>query len=805
MKAGGTDLEAAENRSVTSLFESGTVSGLALPIALLGVLVVMLLPMPGWALDLLLTSNLCLTILLLLVTLGAKRALDLSVFPALLLLLTLCRLALNVATTRAILLSGDGGRLVDAFGNFVVGGDLVVGLIVFLILVIIQFVVITKGAGRISEVAARFTLDALPGKQMAIDAELAAGAIDDATARTRRKQLARETDFYGAMDGAGKFVRGDAIAGMLITAINLVGGVSRGTSRGMTLGESLTRYSVLTVGDGLISQIPALLIAVTAGILVTKSNSDSTLGEELESQLFVNRRTLWIGFGVTSLLALLPGLPKLPFLAVAIGQLVLIARLKLSAKSSSATLSEEPHRSGPSGSSNTGSSDSASVDLRVEDFLQRERAMIELGPRLLPLMTRSACSSAPEQSASTSADASSRTSRTAPPAVPIRSAKSLAERITALRKEIARERGLWIPPIRVRSQLQIPGEQYRIVISGRVVARGELRVDKLLAIAPFESAPGEPVTTKSQSVAAASRVLHPQSSSQTTLRLPGEETREPAFGLPARWIDPGLASQAEAHRFTVVDPANVLMTHLGEVLKEHGHELLTRESLKELLDHVREFAPTIVDELRAESMRMATLHQVLKQLAEDGVPLSDLALVLESIANHSPEHKQSDTLTDAVRADLGRLICQRYLTTSKTSAPDHPSTGELRVIAFEPKLETQLREQVRESQLAIGPAAFEAILQRVRQAWKESERLEQPLALLVDRSLRRPMRKLLRRSVPGLGVIAYQEIPGEVGLIPVEIIAYEQVLGSPAPVESETAGASTSHPTAESTSSPRAA
>lgn len=673
---------------------SMTVSETFLPIGLLGILVIMLIPLPGYALDLLLAGNLSITILLLLVTMGAKRALDLSVFPSLLLLLTLYRLSLNVATTRSILLNANAGKLVEAFGDFVVGGDLVVGLVIFLILVVIQFVVITKGAGRISEVAARFTLDALPGKQMAIDAELNAGAIDESAAKIRRDQLAQETEFYGAMDGASKFVRGDAIAGMIITAINLVGGVILGMTHGMGIVDSITRYSVLTVGDGLISQIPALIIAVTAGILVTKSNTAETLSEELESQLFKNQQPLWIGVVILSLLAMMPGMPRIPFLAIAIGLLIFLSKRRVTA-----TQSNTPQPDAPS-----------DTDLQAEDqigeFLLKDRATIEVGARLVTLMNPSR-------------------------------GKTLAERITALRKDFSKERGLWIPPIRVRSQIQMEPSRYRILIAGRVVATGELNTSKVLAILPEN--PG--------------------------FNIPGEDTVEPAFQLPAKWIDPSLTQQAETHRFTVVDPVSVLITHLGEVLKQYGHELLTRETLKELLDRVREFAPTIVDELRSESVRMAVLHQVLQQLAEDAVPLSDLVLVLESVSNSSGQNKTANELTDAVRRDLGRLICERYCS----------STGELRVIAFEPRLEAQLREQVRDQQLAIGPESLDALIQLTQSAWKDSLRADKPLALLVDTSLRRTMRKLLRRSSPQLGIISFQEVPSEVGIEPVQIIQWQQV------------------------------
>lgn len=668
---------------------------------LLGVLVIMLIPLPPVLLDLLLAANLSVSILLMLITLNTRKALEFAVFPSLLLLLTLYRLSLNVATTRLILLNGQAGTIVEAFGNFVVGGNLVVGMVVFLILVVIQFVVITKGAGRISEVAARFTLDALPGKQMAIDAELNAGAIDETTARRKRTELAQETEFYGAMDGASKFVRGDAIAGLLITAINLIGGVILGVSRGMSLTGSITTYSILTVGDGLISQIPALVIATSAGILVTKTTSESNLGQEIESQLFHQERPLWFGAGVLGVMALVPGMPTIPFLGIA-GALAFflmnrkrVAKKKAEAEAEAPALPQPPQEMTP--------------EDEMREFLSTDRATIEVGPRLVSLINP-------------------------------KSSKGLAERIKNLRLDFSREKGLWIPPIRVRSSLQLDPDQYRIMIAGRQVGGGILRSDRHLAIAP----------------------------EHVRVDFPGEATREPAFDLAAKWIDSSLVKQAEAHGYTVVDATSVLITHLGEILKRHAHELMTRETLKQMLDRVREFAPTIVDELKAESVRMSVLHQVLQQLAQEGVPLSDLVLVLEAVANHGPTSKSADELTDRVREDLGRLICDRF------KSPE----GHLRILALDPKLETRMRESLRNGQLALGPGPLDALLKIVGEHWQNSIRQEKPLALLTDRALRRPLRNLLIRTAPGLGLMAYQEVPAEISLDPVAILSYSELYGT---------------------------
>lgn len=666
-----------------------------LSLSLLGIVAIMLVPLPPFVLDLLLAVNISISILLLLITLGVRRALDLSVFPSLLLVLTLYRLSLNVASTRRILLSANGGSLVAAFGSFVVGGNLVVGFVIFLILVIIQFIVITKGSGRVSEVSARFTLDALPGKQLAIDADLNAGVINEDEARIRREELGQETEFYGAMDGASKFVRGDAIAGLIITAINLLGGIILGVTNGLTLMESVETYSILTIGDGLVSQIPALIIAVTSGVLVTKMTSKDSLGEEIGSQVLANERPLWIGLGFMGLLILVPGLPKFPFIAMGAGLLFFLANRS---KESEAAEEDEITEDDPA------PTDDDEADLR--NFLLTDRATIEVGARVVGLVK-------PSQS------------------------KGLAERIRILRREFSVQRGLWIPPIRVRSNFELEPDAYQIVIAGRTVGEGSLRTEKKLAIPP----------------------------ENCKVKLPGEDTKEPAFNLPAMWIDSSLGKQAETHGYTVVDAAGVMITHLGELLKRYGHELITRETLKEMLARVQEFAPTIVDEIKAEAVRNSLLHQVVRQLAAESVSLADFALVLEAVANNAATAKTPDELTDAVRMELGQIICQRYQGTS----------GNLRVIACEPQLEGKLHEALRDGRLALGPEAIESVTKIVAEHWQNSVRINQPLALLADRALRRPLRRLLATIAPQLGVISYQELPEEIGLDPVAVIQTSDV------------------------------
>lgn len=674
-----------------------------LSLAMLGGLVVMLVPLPPFLLDVLLAINLASTVMLLLVTLGTRRALELSVFPSILLLLTLYRLALNVATTRCIMISGDAGRIVEAFGNYVVGGQLVVGLVIFLILVTIQFVVITKGAGRISEVAARFTLDAMPGKQMAIDAELNAGSITEKEAKRRRDELSRETEFYGAMDGAGKFVRGDAIAGLMITAVNLVGGVVIGMTQGLAFGESIRTYSILTVGDGLVSQIPALLIATTAGILTTKTTSEESLGNEIRTQFLTSERPLWIGAALLGLVGLMPGLPKLPFLSVAAGLVFYLTRRATTPPPAEGAETPSDPQAPPA------LPEAATEEAQLEDFLLSDRAVVEVGPRLVPFIE------------------SQRT-------------KGMSARITSLRKDFSRRNGIWVPPIRVNSNLTLNPEEYRILIGGRVVARGELRGEALLAIPPE----GKRVD------------------------LEGERTTEPAFGLEAFWISPESRRLAELRSCTVVDPLSVFITHLGEILRRHVHELFTRESLKKMLDHVATFAPTVVEEIKPETIRMGTLHQVLVQLAAEGIPLADLVLVLESIVNHAPHLKDVHELTDAVRVDLGRLVCEKFRDTD----------GRVRVVTLAPRLDSRLRQSLHQGQLALGVRPLEQLIQEVGAAWTDANRHDAPLAFLVDQKLRRAMKQVLGRVAPDLGVIAYQEVPQDLLINAVRILEADEILGS---------------------------
>ena len=485
---------------------------------------------------------------------------------------------------------------------------------------------------------------------------------------------------------------------MIITGVNLVGGVIMGVVNGMSFGQSVRTYSILSVGDGLVTQIPALVIATSAGILVTKTTSNDSLSDEIGGQLFHSQRSLWIGAGILALIALMPGLPKIPFLGVSVALLLIANRSKPAPPVEAVAEGTDPDKP-------TQPDDERHLD----EFLLTDRAVVEVGARLVPFIQS-------------------------------KRVKGLSERITALRREFSRSQGLWIPPIRVNSNLSgLQPEEYRILVAGRRVAGGELRTEQLLAILP----------------------------EGRQASVPGEPTTEPAFGLNARWITSDNRRSAEIQGCTVVDPLSVLITHLGEILKRFAHELLTREALKQMLDRAKEFAPTIVEEIKPETIRMGMLHQVLVQLAEDRIPLADITLILESIVNHAPQTKTSEDLTDHVRVDLGRLVCERFRGTD----------GRLRVVAMEPKLDSRMRQSLHQDQLALGAGPLTRLIEAVSKAARESERNQLPLALLVDQKVRRPLKRLLARTTPDVGVIAYQEVPNDLVIDSAVMLQFDDIIG----------------------------
>ena len=681
-------------------------SELVLSLALLGLLVIFLVPLPTIVLDLLLAVNLTATILLLLITLTVRQPLDFSTFPSLLLLLTLYRLALNVATTRLILLNAHAGNIVEAFGKFVVGGNLVVGLVIFLILIVIQFVVITKGAGRVSEVAARFTLDSMPGKQMAIDAEMNAGMIDEAEAKRRRTALMRESEFYGTMDGASRFVRGDAVAAIIITAVNLVGGFIIGLTKGMPLAQAIKTYSILTVGDGLVTQIPALITATASGILVTKATSGTSLGQELGNQFGAAAGPLRLGAIILLGLALVPGMPLIPFGLLAGGLYFLSRRFSAPPAPKAPVLAADG--TPVLAAAAPGAAPKSPVEGYLDDFLQTDRISLEIGAALIPLVSA-------------------------------RRGPGLLDRIGGLRRDLARQSGLWVPAVRVRDNIQLDPPSYRVLLGGREVARGEVRPDLWLAIDPGGA---------------------------TRVSLAGEEAREPAFGLPARWITDADRNRAEAAGYTVVDAPNVIITHLGEVVRRHAGELLGRDDLKAMVDRVRETTPAVVDDLIPTVLSMGTLHRVLILLLDERVPVSNLPRILESLAAHAPTVKDPGELAERVRTDIGRAVVDRF----------RDAGGRIRAVVLDPRLELELRRSVQGQQLVIDPSRLEQLTLRLSAELRKANARGYEVALLCDASLRRAVRHSLSRALHDLVVVSYQEIPTDLLMEPVAVIRPEDLI-----------------------------
>ncbi|HUW33573.1 MAG TPA: flagellar biosynthesis protein FlhA [Planctomycetota bacterium] len=672
-------------------------SDVALAGAVVMVLVVLIIPMPPPLLDVLLTINISASLAVLLVTLNASESLEFSTFPSMLLFATLFRLALNVASTRLILLHAYAGEVITSFGNFVVGGNIVVGMIVFLILVVIQFVVITKGSGRISEVAARFTLDAMPGKQMAIDADLNAGLITEDVARKRREKIAREADFYGAMDGASKFVRGDAVAGIIITVINIVGGIIIGAMNGMGVGQAVNTYAILTVGDGLVTQIPSLIIATASGILITKASSKTNLSREMTAQLFTQPRPLLIASAILVFFGLIPGLPKIPFFVMSLvfgGLYFASKRLPALQKAKEAAQAAAQAKPAPALPDDPDG---------VRELLELDRIGIEVGYRLIPMVAPAG-------------------------------GGGLLDKIAAIRKRLAKSLGFVIPAVRIKDNVQLEPDAYRILLRGEQVAAGKLAVDHLLAM------DGGTVIEK----------------------IAGVPTTEPAFGLKALWIDRSQKDLAEMNGYTVIDPVTVLVTHLSEIIKRHAHEILCREDVHKLVDIVKKENPTIVDELVPNMLPLSTVQRVLANLLQEKVPIVDLAAILEALANHAHATKDPEVLTEYVRQSMARTICSRYA----------GQTNTLQAIAFDPALEQALMQSV--SREAIEPGLAQKIVKDVSDAVRAAVASGKDAVLLTSSLVRRHVRNLLAAVLPDLPVIAYNEIPPSFQIVPVATVGEEK-------------------------------
>ena len=671
-------------------------SELMLCLVMVGTLGVMILPMPAFLLDLLLSLSISLSLVVFLFALHIDKPLQFSSFPSLLLLTALGRLALNVASTRRILLHGNegteaAGHVIQAFGEFVVGGNLVVGAIIFIILVVINFVVITKGSGRIAEVAARFTLDSMPGKQMAIDADLAAGLIAEDEAQKRRKAVEQEADFFGAMDGAGKFVRGDAVAGLMITAINIIGGLVIGVlQQKMPLRAALTTYSNLTIGDGLIAQIPSLLTSIAAGLVTTRAAAGAPLGQAVGEQLFGTTHTLGIAGGVLSVLALVPGMPHVPFLmlAGACGAGAAIGPGQKRKAAEKQALGDLPTR--------TPETERA----ELEASLRLDLLEVEVGYELVPLVD-------------TSRDG------------------ALMTRVAGLRKQIVQDLGILLPPVHMRDNLRLRPGEYRVLLSGQVIGRGELRVGKVLAINPGNA----------------------------VMAIPGEDVQEPAFGLPARWIDSHERQRAEMNNLTVVDPPTVAATHLGELFAAHAHELLGRREVQELLDLHGKQLSKVIEELLPTQLTLANLVKVLRNLLRERISIRDFRGILEALADHAADVKDVEALTEHVRQRLAKQL------TAKHCAAD----GSLQSLVLAPELEVTFR-RMRSGSQGLDPAelkgltaAFEATAERLR------SQTEQPV-LLTAADIRRTVATFAARYLSQLAVLSFRELDSGVNVRTVGVI-----------------------------------
>lgn len=644
------------------------------------ILLMIIVPLPALLLDLLIAINLAISIGVLLTSMYISRPLEFSVFPTILLMATLFRLGLNIAVSRSILLEAEAGKVIETFGTLVVGGNYVVGVVVFLMLMIIQFVVITNGTGRVAEVAARFTLDAMPGKQMAIDADLNAGLIDEIDARKRREEISAEADFYGSMDGSVKFVKGDATAGLIIVAVNIIGGFIIGAlMHEMTLMESLQKYTLMTVGSGLMIQISALLVSTAAGLMVTRSTADSSLGSDVIGQLS-NEQALGLVSLMLMAVALVPGMPKLPFISLALmlGGAAYAAWRTAQKMEVQLPEAEEARPEAPEDMYNM---------LLVDPF------ELEIGYGLIPLVSEDR-------------------------------SDNLLRRITSIRRQIASEMGMVLPIVRVRDNLRLSPNEYLIKIRGEEVARGELMLERQLAI------PG----------------------SQSEGKLTGVKTQEPAFGLPALWITDADKARAEMMGYTVVDPVSVLSTHLTEIVRGQAPELLGRQEVQEMIERVRQERPAAVDGLVPDMISLGGVQAVLRNLLRERVPIRDLAGIFEILANNAGVTQDPGILAEAVRQRMARTISNQYRDSTKT----------LHVFTLAPDLEMQLKQSLVSSEeglaLQLDPSAAQMLIGKLGEQMEKMAQTGSMPILLTSREIRRALRMLVERSLPGLIILAFSEV-----------------------------------------------
>ena len=669
----------------------GRYSDWVMGLGVLGLMLTLLMPLPPAALDVLLAVNITASLLMLLVTMNVRSSAELSTFPTILLFATLFRLGLNVASTRLILGTGQAGSIIAAFGDYVVGDDLTVGLVVFLILIVIQFVVITKGSGRVSEVAARFVLDAMPGKQMAIDADLNAGLIDADTARARRAGIAGEAEFYGAMDGASKFVRGDAIAGLIITAVNLVGGIATGLLHDLSVEQAVQKYSMLSIGDGLVSQIPALLVATAAAVLVTKSTSDHSLGRSLMGQIGGRPKATLISAGMLFVIGMLPGMPATPFLVLASVLLLLHRSTRGLEGAAAAEVAGRAGEQAPKAEARA--ADAQEPRSETLELLQVDRIALEIGYRLIPL-------------------------------VKDRNGTGILDHVAQLRRRYAVKEGVVLPPVRIKDNVRLEPGAYRVLIGGQEVARGTVEPGSFLAM---------------DGGAAAGK-------------LQGRQTVDPAFGLPAWWIDEARRDEAELLGYTVIDPTSVLITHLSEVVRGALHELLSRDDVKELVEGARKGSPAVVEELIPAKMGYGEVQQVLRNLLREGVPIRNMPAILEALADHVGRTRDPEALSELVRQRLGRVLCEMHADRS----------GTLHAVTLEPAIESRLASAVGagtdpEAGL-VSPAYLQRLVERIGDSLANAARGGKGVVLLVRSNVRRFLNELVSASLPKVAVLSYNEV-----------------------------------------------
>ena len=666
----------------------GGVRGMAGPILIVMILSMMVLPLPPFLLDILFTFNIALAIMVLLVAMNTTKPLDFAVFPTVLLISTLLRLSLNVASTRVVLLEGHtgpdaAGKVIESFGHFLVGGNYAVGIIVFIILVVINFVVITKGAGRIAEVGARFTLDAMPGKQMAIDADLNAGLIGEDVARKRRAEISQEADFYGAMDGASKFVRGDAVAGIVIMIINIIGGLVIGVlQHNLDLATAAKNYTLLTIGDGLVAQIPALVISTAAGMVVSRVSSEDNIGQQLSKQLISSPQVIILTAAIIGMLGLIPGMPHFVFLLLAAGMGWFAVHLLQQTKLAEDKVKQVEATAPPV---------IEAAEATWEDVAQVDVLGLEVGYRLISLVDKAQDG-------------------------------DLLRRIKGIRKKFTQDMGFLPPAIHIRDNLDLHPNTYRITLKGAEIGSGEAFPHLFLAINPG---------TVSGSV-------------------PGTPTKDPAFGLPAIWVEGVMRDQAQAMGYTVVDAGTVVATHMSHLIHLHCAELLGRQELQQLLDHLGKIAPKLTEDLIPKLLPLSTVQKVMQNLLDEGMHIRDMRTILETLTEHAPLIQDTSVLTALVRVALGPAIVQQF----------YPAAQELQVIGMDKELEYVLGQALQAGGSAIEPGLATTLLREARAAADAQERMGLPTVLLVPGGIRDLLARFLKRALPQLKVISHEEVPG---------------------------------------------